>query len=111
EERIARLREVVEVELVAEIRRILGEHAVAEEAEDGRVLLLQPELELRLVFVQLVEVRHGGQSSAESNAPTPPRPGTTSPGSSSRSGSRANLRSCNLGWGTVRPGSSIASCP
>src|SRR5947209_10539046 len=45
EERVARLRDVVQVELVAEVRRVLGQHAVAEEAEDGGVLLLQLQLE------------------------------------------------------------------
>src|SRR4029077_11372007 len=59
DERIRRLRRDGLLEAVAEIRRIRREHAVAEEGEDRLVLLLQPELELRLVFVQLVEVRHG----------------------------------------------------
>ena len=61
EERVARLRDVLEVELVAEVRRVLRQHAVAEEAEDGRVLLLQPELELGLELVELVEVRHAAR--------------------------------------------------
>ena len=58
EERVAGLRDVLEVELVAEVRGVLGEHAVPEEAEDGRVLLLQPELGLGLELVELVEVGH-----------------------------------------------------
>src|SRR6266545_2928854 len=111
EERVARLRDVVEVELVAEVGRVLRQHAEAEEAEDGRVLPLESELELGLVFVQLVEVRHRPQSSAESRADTGPRPGTTRPGSSSASGSRTNLRSWRRGCGTRRPASSIVSSP
>src|SRR5207247_2502732 len=59
EERVARLGEDAELVPVAEVGRVLRDDAVAEEAEDIRVLLLQPELELRLVFVQLIEVRHG----------------------------------------------------
>src|SRR5439155_17333793 len=58
EERIAGLRDVLEVELVAEIGRVLGEHAVAEQPEDRRVLLLECELELRLELVELVDVGH-----------------------------------------------------
>src|SRR5919109_1061311 len=59
EERVARLRDVLQVEVVAEVGRVLGEDAVAEEAEDGRVLLLQAKLEVGLELVQLVQVRHG----------------------------------------------------
>jgi hypothetical protein len=59
EERIARLWDVAQVERVAEVGRVLGEDAVPEEAEDGRVLLLQLKLELRLELVELVEVRNG----------------------------------------------------
>ena len=54
--RIARLAGLLDVELVAEIGHIRGENAVAEETEDGRVLLLQPQLELGLVLVKIVEV-------------------------------------------------------
>src|SRR4051794_1506076 len=53
----------MEIELVAEVRRVLRQHAVAEEAEDGRVLLPQLELELRLVLVELIEVAHLEQCS------------------------------------------------
>ena len=56
EERIARLWHDLEVEPVAEVRRVLGEDAVAKEAEDRRVLALQLELELGLEFVELVEM-------------------------------------------------------
>jgi hypothetical protein len=59
EERIAHLRQRLEVELVAEVRRILREDAVPEEQEDGGVLALQGELELGLVLVEIVEMRHG----------------------------------------------------
>ena len=59
EEGVARLGDVGEVELVAEVRRVLRQHAVAEEPENGRVLLLKGELELGLELVKLVEVRHG----------------------------------------------------
>ena len=47
EERVARLRDDLEVEPVAQVGRVLGEDAVAEQAEDGGVLALQLELELR----------------------------------------------------------------
>src|SRR5436190_8894609 len=60
EERVVLARHELEVVLVAEIGRVLRQDAVTEEAEDGGVLLLDPELELRLVLVQLVEVRHRG---------------------------------------------------
>ena len=56
EERIARLRHHLQVELVAEVGRVLREDAIAEQPEDGRVLPLQPKLELRLELVQFVEV-------------------------------------------------------
>src|SRR5206468_1424734 len=72
EERVARLRHDLEVELVAEVRRILREDAVAEETEDGGVLALQLELELCLELVELVEVGHG-VSLDDVEAPTPPR--------------------------------------
>ena len=59
EERVARLGHDLEVELVAEVRRVLREDAVAEQREDRRVLPLQLELELRLELVELVEMAHG----------------------------------------------------
>ena len=65
EERVARLRLDLEVEPVAEVGRILGEDAVAEEAEDRRVLALQLELELGLELVELVEMTHGEDCSGE----------------------------------------------
>ena len=49
-----------QLELVAEVRGVLGEHAPAEQLEDIGVLPLQPELELRLELVKLVDVRHSG---------------------------------------------------
>ena len=58
EERVARLRERLDVELVAEVGRVLREDAVAEEREDGGVLALERELELRLEVVEVVEVGH-----------------------------------------------------
>ena len=103
EERIARLRRDLEVELVAEVGRVGREDAVAEEAEDGRVLPLQRQLELRLEFVQIVQVGHSTQSSSASSSSTPPWPGTTSFGARSARGSRTNRRSCRRGCGTVRP--------
>src|SRR5262245_30911869 len=57
-EGIAGLRRVIEVELVAEIGRVLGQHAEPEQFEDVGVFALQPELELRLELVELVDVRH-----------------------------------------------------
>src|SRR5439155_18166450 len=48
EERIARLRVRLEIEPVAQVRRVLREHAVAKQREDRRVLLLQLKLELSL---------------------------------------------------------------
>src|SRR5439155_10079514 len=53
-------RSLLYVELVAEIRRVLGQHTEAEEREDGLVLLLQRKLELCLVLVEIVEVGHAG---------------------------------------------------
>src|SRR5205085_12057422 len=111
EERVARLRDVLEVEVVAEVRGVLGEDAVAEEAEDGRVLLLQAELEVGLELVQLVDVGHAAQSSPVRTVWTGPWPGSTRSGSSSASGSSAKRRSCRRGCGTWRPGSSIVSSP
>src|SRR5436309_2806508 len=58
EERVARLRHVLELEPVAEVRRVLREQAVAEERKDGAVLALEGKLELRLELVQFVDVRH-----------------------------------------------------
>src|SRR5205823_10414492 len=58
EKRVALLRQVLEVEPVAEVSRVLRQNAVAKEAEDRRVLPLQSELELGLELVQLVEMRH-----------------------------------------------------
>jgi hypothetical protein len=60
EERVAGLRDDLEVELVAEVGGVLREDAVAEQAEHGRVFALQLELKLRLELVELVEVAHGG---------------------------------------------------
>ena len=54
----------LEVELVAEVGRVLGQHAVAEEREDGGVLALELELELGLELVELVEMAHGASLSA-----------------------------------------------
>src|SRR5207248_607646 len=59
EEGIAGLGMRLEIESVAEVGRVLREHAVAKQWKDRRVLLLQLELELRLELVELVEVRHG----------------------------------------------------
>src|SRR5436190_19943792 len=73
EERVAWLRDVLEVELVAEVCGVLREHAVAEEAEDGRVLLLQRKLELGLELVELVDVRHEGVILAPRARPRPVR--------------------------------------
>ena len=70
EERVARLRHHLEVELVAEVGRVLGEDAVAEQREDRRVLPLQLELELRLELVQLVEVAHGASVAREAGRPS-----------------------------------------
>ena len=108
-ERVARLRRDLEVEPVAEVGRVLREDAVAEEAEDGRVLALQLELELRLELVELVEMAHGVDSSNRRRSATGPRPGTTRSGSSSASGSSANARSCSRGCGIVSPGSSTTT--
>ena len=88
EERVARLRHDLEVELVAEVRRILREHAVPEQREDRRVLALQLELELRLELVELVEMAHAVESS----------PG--SPGRGGRGAAAAHVLGVLLG----RPG-------
>src|SRR5262245_33948839 len=58
EERVGRLRHEVPLELVAQVRRLLREHAVAEEREDVGVLALQPQLELGVVLLELVGVGH-----------------------------------------------------
>src|SRR5215210_5503488 len=58
EERVARLRRRLQVELVAQIGRVRGEDAVAEDGEDGRVLALQRERQLRLELVEIVEMAH-----------------------------------------------------
>src|SRR5439155_26513901 len=76
EERIVGLRDLREIELDAEVRGVLGEDAVPEEAEDGGVLLLQLQLELGLELVELVEVTHPAESSLASNDWTEPWPGT-----------------------------------
>ena len=92
------------LEPVAEVRRIGREDAVAEEAEDRLVLLLEPKLELGLVFVEIVEVTTSGtQCSRAMRAWTSPRPGISSPGAISASGPRTNRRSCILGCGTLKP--------
>src|SRR6266576_1526858 len=111
EERIVRLRDLREIELVAEVRGVLGEDAVAEEADDGGVLLLQLQLELGLELVELVEVTHPDESSLASRDCTEPWPGTSRSGSSSASGSSANRRSCRRGCGTLRNGSSMVASP
>ena len=81
EERVARLRDVLEVELVAEVGRVLGQDAVAEEAEDRAVLLLQPQLGLGLELVELVEVAHDSDCSPARASATVPRPGIVGVGS------------------------------
>ena len=111
EERVGGLGDLRELELVAEVRGVLRQHAIAEEAEDRGVLLLEAELELRLEFVELVEVAHAAESSFARRASTRPFPGTSSAGSSSASGSRTKARSASLGCGTTSPGSSIAASP
>src|SRR5207244_2091411 len=109
EERIARLGHVLEVELVAEVRRVLRQHAVAEEAEDGRVLLLEAKLELGLELVEIVQMAHGAECTAARRVWTGPRPGIPRVGSSSATGSSANRRSCRRGCGTRRPGPSTCA--
>src|SRR5439155_7417220 len=104
-------RRLLNVEPVTEVRRVLRQHAEAEKREDGLVLLLQRELELGLVLVEIVQVRHRGQCTPPNRDSTVPLPGTMSPGSSSASGSRTKRHSCRRGCGTVRPGSSIRSSP
>ena len=85
EERVRGLRRVRALELVAEVRRVRREHAVAEEPEDRLVLLLQPELELGLVLVEIVEVRHPGpQCSRARRSCTSPGPGSRGPERSRR---------------------------
>ena len=48
----------LEVELVAEVRRLLRQDAVAEEAEDRRVLALELQLELGVELLEIVDVGH-----------------------------------------------------
>ena len=87
---------------VAEIGRVRREDAVAEQAEHGLVLLLQQQLELCLVLVQVVEVAHNRQCSRALRASKVPRPGTSRPGATSRSGSRTKARSCRRGSGDLQ---------
>src|SRR5689334_24482001 len=101
EERVVRLRHVLHVELVAQVRGVLGENAVPEEGEDRAVLLLQPELGLGLELVKLVEVTHASDCSPARSAWTVPKPGISRAGSSSASGSSTKARSCSRGCGTT----------
>src|SRR5947209_15798533 len=92
EERVRLLRDVGALELVAQICRVLREHAVAEEAEDGLVLLLQLELEVGLVLVEIVQVRHAGLSVAgQGESGPPPFQGLPGP-ERARRGGRARTR-------------------
>src|SRR5262249_18583253 len=111
EERIRRLRDVLQVELVAEVRRVLCQHTEPEERVDGAVFLLEAELELGLVVVELVEVAHHSDCSPRIRASTGPFPCTESPGSSGKRGSRTKSRWARGGCGKVRPGSSTTSSP
>src|SRR6185437_2138403 len=106
-----RLRDVLEIEFVAEVRRVLRQDAEAKKCVDSAVLLLEPQLELCFEVVELVEMAHDGDCSSAIKLASAPRPGTESPGSSSNSGSRANSRSWSRGCGTVSPGSSRISSP
>src|SRR5262249_31937051 len=93
EEGVRRLGDVLEVELVAQVRPVLREHAVAEERVDGAVLPLESQLELGLVVVQLVDVAHDWDCSFDNKSATVPRPGIRRSGASSASGSRTKIRS------------------
>src|SRR4029450_4235568 len=79
EEGIARLRPRLEVELVAKVRRVRGQDAVAEEREDGRVLALQRELELRLELVEIVEMAHAVSLAPRGGPPPGRAPGSRAP--------------------------------
>src|SRR5438552_5930622 len=111
EEGIRRLWHVLEVELVAEVCRVLRQNAEAEERIDRAVLLLEPELQLRLEVVELVEVAHGFDCSPRMRASTEPCPGTKSPASRADSGSRTKSRSARRGCRTLRPGPSTTPPP
>ena len=111
EERVARLRHRLDVELVAEVRRVLREHAVAEKREDGRVLALERELELRLELVEVVEVRHRRQSSAARRSDTPPAPGTRAPDPARRAAPARNGAPGDADAARAAPGSSTTSSP
>src|SRR3954454_21347678 len=111
DERVGRLRRHRALEPVAEVGRVRREDAVAEQAEHGLVLLLQQQLELCLVLVQVVEVAHNRQCSRALKASKVPRPGTSRPGATSRSGSRTKARSCRRGWGICRSFSWISASP
>ena len=80
------------LEPVAEVGRVGREHAVAEQAEHGLVLLLQQQLELCLVLVQVVEVAHSAQCSRALRASKAPRPGTSRPGATSSERARGRRR-------------------
>src|SRR5581483_1838808 len=111
EEGVARLWHVLEVELVAQVRGVLGEDAVPEQREDRAVLLLETKLGLGFELVELVEVAHERDCIAVRASRTVPFPGISTPGASSASGPRTKLRSSSRGCGTVSPGSSIVALP
>jgi len=111
EERVVRLGHVLEVELVAQVGRVLREDAVPEEAEDGAVFLLQPQLRLGLEFVEIVEVAHEEDCSPARTSDTVPFPGIFCAGINSASGSTTKSRSWRRGCGTTRPGSATVSSP
>ena len=77
EQRVGGLDPRLQLDLVAEVGRVRREHAVAEQREDRRVLLLQLELEIGLELVELVEVRHHADCSPATRSASGPRPGTT----------------------------------
>src|SRR6476469_1901803 len=63
---------MLDLQPVAQICRLCRQHAVAEEAEHRRVLALQSELELCVVFLEIIDVGHESKSTpARSASPRP----------------------------------------
>jgi hypothetical protein len=57
-ERIRRLVVSLDLQPVAQVGRLGGQHAVAKQAEYRRVFTLQPQLELGVVLLEVVDVGH-----------------------------------------------------
>src|SRR5262245_29230349 len=88
EERVALLQQLLQLQLVAQIRGVLRDDAVAKQPEDGCVLLLEAQLELGLELIELVEVGHTQPILASPRA----RPHDARPGARDRDPARRAAR-------------------